>query len=206
MKKLFCLLLGAILLTGCGSKLEKTYDNMKIGDNIESYQLDLRIYGTVDNKRVNEIIKIDNYKNVQYKIDNSEFTYYVANGVTYKTPSRLEEGKEQVYEKVTEDLFYDTDLLLQGLNNIKSKTETENDLNLELEVYNIELKDSYIKDLLTKLGYDSNFTESSGKLYLSDGNLYKIIYNVDSLIIDAGFFRINGIREFNIDFEGTESE
>ena len=51
---------------------------MQIG-NIESYQLDLRIYG-----KENKMIKIDNYKNEEFKIVTNDDTYYVLNGITYK--------------------------------------------------------------------------------------------------------------------------
>lgn len=195
MKKLIILLLSIIILMGCTDKeLKEKYNDTK--NSIESYQLDLRIYGSFDNKKVNKIYKIDNYKNQKYKIDTINVIYYFVDGRLFE--EQIDENSK--YKESSENIFYDTDLILQGLNNITSKKEVENDIDgKELKVYEIKLKDEYIEELLNKLGYTNNFKEVSGKVYLENENIFKICYKIDNLNIDGAFFRINSIKDFNID-------
>lgn len=195
MKKIIILLLSIIILTGCTDKeLKEEYNDTK--NSIESYQLDLRIYGSFDNKKVNKIYKIDNYKNQKYKIDTINVIYYFVDGRLFE--EQIDENSK--YKESNENIFYDTDLILQGLNNITSKKEVENDIDgKELKVYEIKLKDEYIEELLNKLGYTNNFKEVSGKVYLENENIFKICYKIDNLNIDGAFFRINSIKDFNID-------
>ena len=195
MKKLIILLLSIIILTGCTDKeLKEKYNDIK--KSVESYQLDLRVYGSFDNKKVNKTYKIDNYKNQKYKIDTINVIYYFVDGRLFE--EQIDENIE--YKESSENIFYDTDLILQGLNNITSKKEVENDIDgKELKVYEIKLKDEYIEELLNKLGYTNNFKEVSGKVYLENENIFKICYKIDNLNIDGAFFRINSIKDFNID-------
>lgn len=195
MKKIIILLLSIIILTGCTDKeLKEEYNDIK--NSIESYQLDLRVYGSFDNKKVNKIYKIDNYKNQKYKIDTINVIYYFVDGRLFE--EQIDENSK--YKESSENIFYDTDLILQGLNNITSKKEFENDIDgKELKVYEIKLKDEYIEELLNKLGYTNNFKEVSGKVYLENENIFKICYKIDNLNIDGAFFRINSIKDFNID-------
>ncbi len=196
MKKVL-LALSLILLTGCNNKeFKEAYENMNIGDNIESYQLDLRIYGNIDNKSISEMYKIDNYKNQKYKIDTFDLTYYFIDGKMYEKNETLEETK---YNETEENIFYDTNIILEGLNNITSKKEIENDIKgKELKVYEVKLKDDYIKELLNKLGYTNSYNEASGKVYLENNNAYKVIYIIDELNVNGTFFRINNISDINI--------
>ena len=140
MKKVL-IILSLILLTGCGNKeFKSAYENMNIGKNIESYQLDLRIYGSVDNKRINKMYKIDNYKNQKYKIDTFDLTYYFIDGKMYEEKEIMEEIQ---YNETNENIFYDTNIILDGLNNITSKTEIENDIEgKELKVYEEKMEKS----------------------------------------------------------------
>ena len=214
MKKiLLALSLFLIFLTGCGVNLEEQYKKMEIGKEIDSYQLDLRIYGTFDNMKINEMYKIDNYKNKEFKIQTKEATYYIVNDILYKevntddnknnkVPHLSEEKNIVSYEKTNDNVFKETDILLQGLNNIKSKKEIDNDITaLELEVYSIKIKDEYIKSLLKKLGYADKFEKASGKVYLQNENLYKLVCKIDDLTINATFLKVNDIKEINIDFD-----
>ena len=69
-KSLVLWILLLLAISGCGKKnFDKEYNNMQIG-NIDSYQLDLRIYGE---ENVN--FKIDNYKNESYKVYTSCLLY-----------------------------------------------------------------------------------------------------------------------------------
>ena len=203
MKKVL-IILSLILLTGCSSKeFKEAYENINIGNNIESYQLDLRIYGNRDNKRINEMYKIDNYKNQKYKIDTYNLTYYFIDGIMYE---EKEIKEEIVYNKTNDEIFYDTDIILEGLNNITAKEEIENDIEgKELKVYEVELNDEYIKELLSKIGYQNDYSEAKGKVYLENDNIYKVIYIVDGLTINGTYFRINNINDINIDVKGDSN-
>lgn len=204
MKKIFIIVFCLILLTGCnGKELKEVYNNMKIGESIESYQLDLRIYGENNGERVNEMYKIDNYKNQKYKIDTYNLTYYFIDGIMYE---EKEIKEEIVYNKTNDEIFYDTDIILEGLNNITAKEEIENDIEgKKLKVYEVELNDEYIKELLSKIGYQNDYSEAKGKVYLENDNIYKVIYIVDGLTINGTYFRINNINDINIDVKGDSN-
>ena len=192
MKKILLILIPILILTGCGKNLNKQYEDMQIG-NIESYQLDLRIYG-----KENKMIKIDNYKNEEFKIVTNDDTYYVLNGITYKET----ENKETKYEKVDEKVFTNTDLLLQALKNIKSKKEIDNDIKgLDLKLYEVTIDSNYIKSLLKELGYSEEYSNITSKVYLQNNTIYRIEHKIDDLKISATFFRINNIKKLNINFE-----
>lgn len=218
MKKIIVFLIAIMFLSGCGENKKENnmkieYQSMKIGDKVESYQLDLRIYGDYNNNTINEIYKIDNYKNEEYTVLEGNSVYYVVNGMTYKGVDIVyAEGTENFEEfipmqpqKTNENVFKDTDLILQGLINIEAKEKIENDLSiLDLTVYSVKLKDNYVKKLLKILGYGENYKECNGKIYLKDGKVYKIVYIVDGLTINGTFFRVNAIRKLNIDFSNIK--
>ena len=192
MKKILLILIPILILTGCGKNLNKQYEDMQIG-NIESYQLDLRIYG-----KENKMIKIDNYKNEEFKIVTNDNTYYVLNGITYKET----ENKETKYEKVDEKVFTNTDLLLQALKNIKSKKEINNDIKgLDLKLYEVTVDSNYIKSLLKELGCSEEYSNITSKVYLQNNTIYRIEHKIDDLKISATFFRVNNIKKLNINFE-----
>ena len=192
MKKILLILIPILILTGCGKNLNKQYEDMQIG-NIESYQLDLRIYG-----KENKMIKIDNYKNEEFKIVTNDDTYYVLNGITYKETK----NKETKYEKVDEKVFTNTDLLLQALKNIKSKKEIDNDIKgLDLKLYEVTIDSNYIKSLLKELGYSEEYSNITSKVYLQNNTIYRIEHKIDDLKISATFFRVNNIKKSNINFE-----
>ena len=192
MKKILLIIIPILILTGCGKNLNKQYEDMQIG-NIESYQLDLRIYG-----KENKMIKIENYKNEEFKIVTNDDTYYVLNGITYKET----ENKETKYEKVDEKVFTNTDLLLQALKNIKSKKEIDNDIKgLDLKLYEVTIDSNYVKSLLKELGYSEEYSNITSKIYLQNNTIYRIEHKIDDLKISATFFRVNNIKELNINVE-----
>ena len=192
MKKILLILIPILILTGCGKNLNKQYEDMQIG-NIESYQLDLRIYG-----KENKMIKIDNYKNEEFKIVTNDDTYYVLNGITYKET----ENKETKYEKVDEKVFTNTDLLLQALKNIKSKKEIDNDIKgLDLKLYEVTIDSNYVKSLLKELGYSEEYSNITSKIYLQNNTIYRLEHKIDDLKISATFFRVNNIKKLNINVE-----
>lgn len=69
-KKILLVIVTILLIAGCTKKeLVKNYDNMKIGkDGINGYMFELRIYGIENKKSVNEILRVTNYNNNEFKI------------------------------------------------------------------------------------------------------------------------------------------
>lgn len=101
MKKIMLFVLGVLILSGCVNKeMVSYYENSKAGEKIESYQMDLRIYGTYGEESFSEIVKIDNYKGTQFKIN-----YVSANTPEPEEEPTLEEGvtEEQEGETLLDD-------------------------------------------------------------------------------------------------------
>lgn len=198
MMKKILIICSVLILTGCGKKnFSKQYEEMQIGI-IDSYQLDLRIYAA-ENKQ----IKIDNYKNEEYKIEFNDNIYYILNNTLYKEKITEENGVEEInYEKSDDKVFTDTNIILESLNNIKSRKEISNDIDgIDLKVYEVKLKDKYIKSLLKKLDLAENYKSINTKIYLENDKIYKIVYEIDNIKISATFFRVNNIQKLNINFE-----
>ncbi len=94
MKKLFLAIIGVLILSGCTNKeMVSYYENTKAGDKIDSYQLDLRIYGTYKEKSYSEIVRVDNYKGTQFKID-----YISKNDVRFNKDVKKEEVVDPTVE------------------------------------------------------------------------------------------------------------
>lgn len=194
MKKILILLVCLISVSGCArDEFKSYYQNMKIGDITSSYRLELRLSGIINGEKVNELYEIRNDKNESYMILKDNNTYYVKDNILYKEIKT--DGKEIVHEKSMEKLFYETDFIIEGLNNVTSKEVVKDDLtNLELDVYNAKVKSSYIKELLSKLGFKKSYNEALLKIYLKDNQVYKLVYEIDDLTINASFSKINKIR------------
>ena len=102
MKKLLLAFVGVLILSGCTNKEMVTYyENTKAGGAIDSYQLDLRIYGTFNEKSYSETVKIDNYKGTQFKID------YVSKNLPIITEELEIEETEENIEETVEDIMPD---------------------------------------------------------------------------------------------------
>ena len=98
MKKILFGILGVLLLSGCTNKEMVTYyENNKAGGKIDSYQLDLRIYGNDESNNYNEIVRVDNYKGTQFKVD------YISKNILPVIPEELEEKPEEGEEENPEE-------------------------------------------------------------------------------------------------------
>lgn len=208
-------LLGVFLLTGCGTSkaLVENYDKMQVSkDTINGYQLDLRIYGIYNDKTINEIIKIDNYLNTQYKIttvglNSDRETAYILDGVNYKL------DKDSKYTKTTDAIAYSNpNLYLEALNSLKSseKGETETIASVDYTSYSVTVKASKMEEILeTSTLTDIKFKKNIPAKVLidADGYVYKIVYylneamgtDVKKLEVSATYFRINKSSEITID-------
>lgn len=225
-KYLIGCLLAVLLLTGCGkNEITKSYDKMQIGKEIESYQLDLRIYGTHNNKSVSEIVRVDNYKGTQFRID------YISMSNRKETPRERAERDEKDLRKdnalyiidnvkyrqndsgrfvktTEESLYTDPTLYLNGLKHLKSNeyNREETSADKKYKVYTISVKASTMKDILkNSVLQDVKLTKDvTGEVWIdADEYVYKIIYNVHTgmedssknLVVNASYFRINNVSE-----------
>ena len=222
MKKILLLVFGILLLSGCQNKEMLTfYENTKVGDKTESYQLDLRIYGNYDSKTYNEIVKIDNYKETQYKID------YISNqkeeiieetneetnelemplrvdNASYRIDKKNYEQKDGVFVEVESLMYTNPNAYLEVLSKASNVEELkEEKIGLEsYKTYSFKvkkadmesiLKDGALKDLKLK-------SDVSAKVWIDkDSRVYKVIYYLiegkDKVEINASFFRFNIIKD-----------
>lgn len=202
-----------ILIAGCTSKdFKNAYNNMQVSDKkINGYSLDLRINGTYNNKNVREIVKITNYKNKEYEIrvvnsgvptskDNDEITYIKDNKTYVK-------GEDEKYTETTAEVKYkDPSVYLEGLKNIAKSSEMKEETigSKKYKVYEVEFKKGIVEKVvknsnLEGLKSDKNI---SGKIYLNEDNqVYRIIYNIGELTINANYYGINTAREINVPTE-----
>lgn len=212
MKKIIYLIVTIMLLTGCSKiSLQTYYDDMQI-NKIDSYELSLRIYGKVNNEDINEAYTIDNYKNSEYKITIKDNIYYILNNKTYKenitkidtiNPFDFEnifninnrETKE--YEEVTEELFTNTNLLLEGLVNSKSIKETEHKSD-DYKIYELKLTSEFTDKLLSELNHNFKYKKSTATVYIYNNQVYKIVYVVDDLTISSVFTSVNKIEPLDL--------
>lgn len=208
--KILMVVLILITISACGGiKTTKQYEKMEIKeDGVTGYNLDLRIYGLVNNESVNKILRIRNYMNKSYEImipsikeDEEEKIIYVIDNKTY---IENEEGKYVVTDekiKYTNPAIY-----LEGLNYIKkdAKPKEEKVGEITYDVYEVMvdkktisniLKDTDIKNI--KIDKDIN-----AKIYLNkEGYVYRIIYYLDGLTINANYFGINTVGEIELPVE-----
>lgn len=229
-KKIILALIAILLITGCVNKeLVKNYDNMKIGkDGINGYMLELRVYGLDNNKRVDDIIRVTNYNNNEFKIIkigtflpiggqggkegdttsvpeenanlletqgllNNETITYVKNNKVYAP------NAEGVYELNNKDVKYTKPIIyLEGLNNIVSlsKGEKQKIGNNEYTFYKATFKKDIINNIIadTSLANTKATKNAEGEIYIdSNGYVYKIVYKIDGVTINANYFNINNV-------------
>lgn len=218
-----------LLITGCGNKeLVKNYDNMKIGgDGIKGYILELRIYGIQDKVKINSIVRITNYNNEEYKIvkhvstrsDNAsgnnnpgnitsgndsgsnEITTYIKNNKVYTADDK------GTYAVTKEDISYKNPAIyLEGLNNLssldkgKETTVGETKYTLYKATFKKEIMSEIVADTVLKGMKIEKDVE--GEVYIdSKGYVYRIIYNLGDVTINANYFSINNVKAISFPSE-----
>ena len=215
MKKFLVVVASVLLLVGCGNKeLKKYYDNMEVNPNMIGYTIDLRFDGIYNDKKVNDIVRVDNYMNKDYIINDSnrvidkedslrEADLYISNGKSYVM-------KEEKYISVEETSMYtNTNIYLTGLlkakkvgkpteDEIGTKKYTSYTFKVDKKTMNEILKNTSLKLEVTK--------DVEAKVYIEEDKVYKIVYNIhtgleqeDTLVLSVCYFKFNGTRELNID-------
>lgn len=200
------------LISGCDNKkLEKYYENM-LFNNINSYTMDLRIYGTYNNENVNEMVRIINYKNEQLTILASPDMENIFESNIYNNQELILEDKlyklneDYTYTELNNELVYkNTEIYLKSvskLNEIISES-TEKVGEKEYKVYEVEYKKDIIKEVLSETNYkDYEINDKiTGKVYIDGENIYKIEIKLKDLTINASYFGVNAYSKKDINIE-----
>lgn len=216
--KHFVLLLLLIIVTGCGNKeFDKLYEKMHNGEEgINGYFIDLRIYGSASDVLINDMIRISNYKDREFKItivdstvsvdplngqvteDNNNIEFYVKKGKIYI-------NKNGSYKETTEKQNFSNPLIyLEGLKNVTQLVSETEELIGEnnYKVYNLKVKYDFAKEILNEIGKSiKNLKEEDieAKIYINeDDYIYRIMYMIDSLTVSVNYFGIDNSAEIVI--------
>ena len=171
-----------LVLTGCGEskELKKAYEKMKMGKELTSYKVDYRLYGTYNNKNVNDIIRIQNN-----------------NGKAIVEDNLLETDDKTVQNtpKIDKKLYEKPEIYLEGLKNAKERNKKEEKIaENTYQVYDITVKKSVSKDIIkyTSVKDLEIKDDINGKVYVNkDGYVYRIIYELDmanKLYLNVSYF------------------
>lgn len=194
-----------LLLIGCGNKLDANYDKMKVSkDNINGYILDLRIYGNIDTKSVNEIVRITNYKNTDYKIVKTlapiakDDMYFINEEVSYVKDGKIYvAGTDGTYAVAKTAAYKNPSIYLEGMKNTTSldkgtKTKIGNN---SYTTYKAVFKKAIVNEILKDTTLDTTATKDvSGTITIdSKGYVYRITYIVDKLTINANYYGYDNV-------------
>ena len=184
--------------------LVKYYEAMQM-DKIDSYTLDLRVYG----KEINNNVRIDNYKGEQMRISimNPEFDlenpaslreieYLIDKGTVYQEGEITEENPVSTYAKVNDEVVYkNTDIFLEGLTKVSEVSDAYNKSLgiIDYVAYDVTFKEEAVGAILKELKLDNIKVEGDieGQVYLKDDYVYRVVYELDNLTINATYFGIN---------------
>lgn len=212
MKKLLVIMGLLLFITGCtDSDFAKAYNKMQVNSKgINGYTLDLRIYGLNDSKRVSEIARVENYMNKNYSVttikpidrNNQEIpresTAYIIGAKKYVIN---DEGK--YVETTTEIMYSNPFIYLNGLKTaIKvGKSTIEKIGTKSYTVYKIKLSKTETSKLLkdTVISTMKVTADTTGKIYIdADGYVYRMIYTIGTITINANYFGINTARDVTL--------
>jgi hypothetical protein len=229
MKKILFLVGLVLLAGGCSNnQFVDSYNKMQVADDtINGYSLDLRIFGSVETERINQIVKIDNYNNKDYKItkvnaeanidenigmiqgsenigiiegneSQQEEVIYAIGGKTYAL------DKDGKYSETKEPItFNNPAIYLNGLKNVSEASDPlEEKIGDETyNVYNVTFAKADIEDIIKDTGIKNITLENNvtGKIYLNEnGYVYRVIYNINDLTINANYSGINTASEITL--------
>lgn len=228
MKKILLGIIGVLILTGCTNKeMVSYYENTKAGGKIDSYQLDLRIYGTYGDKTFNEIVRVDNYKGTQFKVDNIGKNIVVPNldekeptseetkddmlpilrdNASYRINEKNYEFKDNSYVEVETLMYTNPNSYLEVVSKAKKVEELKEEKIGEntYKIYTFKVSKSDMEPILN----DSELkglklkADASAKVWIDkDSRVHKVIYYLidgkDRVEINASVFRINIINDMS---------
>ena len=203
-----------ISVTGCigGNRtvrdetISEAYQSMQIErGGISGYVLDLRVSGEINGSSINEIVRINNNNNNDFQItyidalnyEENEQEFYIIDGVKYGQNS---DGEYVETEK--ELRFSDTNLILEGLNNVVELSEPRQETiaNNVYSVYDAVVRKDIVDEILESGNINLIPEENvETKIYINeDGHVYRIIYNIEDLRLSASFFSIDNPRQVHL--------
>lgn len=211
-KTLFIFLIIILITTGCikSKEIEENYNKLKSIKDINSYTLDLRIYGKLGDQKINEIVKIKNHKqdyeiislNLSTEFTKNEATIiYIKDGKTYLKDI---DGK---YIETDETVIYsDPSIYLEGLKNINENSKEVKKIieDSTYKIYNVIVNKNVVKKMIENTNIKDLEIEKDifAEVYInSDGYVDRIIYEVQNLTINAKYFEINNSNIINISIE-----
>ena len=169
-------------------------------EKAESYRMDLRIYGTYNNKGINKIIMVNNYKNtdkdISITVDGKEEKYLVKDNKKYKVENEKLSSAENVP-------FTNTEVYLDGVSKIKNLKE-EKEQKIGKNTYKVYKGTISINDM-TSILKESDISIKTDKdieteVWLtSDNYVYKVYYKLDKLTIYASYFGYGNMNKVNLD-------
>ena len=169
-------------------------------EKAESYRMDLRIYGTYNNKGINKIIMVNNYKNtdkdISITVDGKEEKYLVKDNKKYKVENEKLSSAENVP-------FTNTEVYLDGVSKMKNLKE-EKEQKIGKNTYKVYKGIISINDMSSILK-ESDISIKTDKdieteVWLtSDNYVYKVYYKLDKLTIYASYFGYGNMNKVNLD-------
>ncbi|MDD2203584.1 MAG: hypothetical protein PHT75_04660 [Bacilli bacterium] len=244
MKKVLFLVGLVLIAGGCSNnQFEDSYNKMQVSDdNINGYTLDLRIFGSVGDERINQVVKINSYNNKDYKItkgntdaslnENMELNPdpYLDESMRMNPDININENREldELNREQQGDIIYviggktfvldkdnkytETDKPVKYnnpaiyLNGLKDVTETSEPVEKIIEdktynLYNVTFTKTVIEPIIKDTGIENIRLENDvkGEIYLNaDGYVYRIIYYIDDLTINANYYGINTASQITL--------
>jgi hypothetical protein len=209
MNKFKTILMAIIILSvvGCTNKIDnlnKTYENMIVGKTgINGYTLNLRMQGTLNENKVNENVIVRNYNNEDYEITktgnlpNEESVNYIIDGIKYTKDNSGE------YIETSNTINYaNPSAYIEGLKHVKkvNKTTEEKIGDKTYTLYNVEVDESILKGISNDCGlsFSSNADIKTDIWIDSDSYVYKIIYYIGDVKINANYYAIDNSKTIRI--------
>ncbi len=204
-----------LILTGCTNKvLNEAYTGMKVSkEALNGYTLDLIISGVNGTTKISERLRIRNYMSTKFEITKNisstdynnptptkEVTYII-NGKTYVM------GTDKKYTVTTEKVKYtNPSIYLEGLKNATQNDEktTEKVGTINCDVYTLTFTKAAVEKILkdTALTNVKLTKDATGKVYINkEGYVYRIIYNIDKITINANYFGYDTARDIKLPVE-----
>ena len=178
----------------------KEFVNNTTIEKSESYKMDLRIYGKYNNKVINNIIMVTNYKNTDKEITinsgEKEEKYLVKEGKKYSVKEeKLTEEQKVPYEN--------TEVFLSGVNKL-TNVEQLSDEKIGSVAYKVYKGVMSVKDVQTivdatelELKVENNATV---EVWLTQDNyVYKVYYKIGDLTIYPSYFGYGKMNQVNLD-------
>ena len=169
-------------------------------EKAKSYRMDLRIYGTYNNKGINKIIMVNNYKNtdkdISITVDGKVEKYLVKDNKKYKVENEKLSGAENVP-------FTNTEVYLDGVSKIKNlKEEKEQKIGKNTyKVYKGTISTNDMSSILKEsdISFKTDKDIETEVWLTSDNYVYKVYYRLDKLTIYASYFGYGNMNKVNLD-------